>query len=95
MSEDCMKCGTMMHELDEDRNCPGCSDHNQELLDKYEMYFAYYKDEYSNIVECVKCIYPELIQEDTIIQQCIEKIEELTDTIENRIARLSGHYERK
>lgn len=26
MSEDCQKCGTVMYELDEDRNCPGCSD---------------------------------------------------------------------
>lgn len=25
MSEDCQKCGTAMYELDEDRNCPGCS----------------------------------------------------------------------
>lgn len=28
MSEDCQKCGTAMWELDEDLNCPGCSDRN-------------------------------------------------------------------
>jgi len=28
MSEDCQKCGTAMYELDEDRNCPGCSDND-------------------------------------------------------------------
>lgn len=26
MSEDCQKCGTSMYDLDEDRQCPGCSD---------------------------------------------------------------------
>lgn len=26
MSEDCQKCGTAMYDLDEYRNCPGCSD---------------------------------------------------------------------
>lgn len=25
MSEDCQTCGAAMYELDEDRNCPGCS----------------------------------------------------------------------
>lgn len=25
MSEDCQNCGTGMHDLDEDRLCPGCS----------------------------------------------------------------------
>lgn len=26
MSEDCQKCGTAMWDLEEDGNCPGCSD---------------------------------------------------------------------
>lgn len=29
MSEDCQKCGTAMYELDEDRNCPGCSEYGE------------------------------------------------------------------
>jgi len=33
MSEDCQTCGTAMYELDEDRNCPGCSHYNWEEQD--------------------------------------------------------------
>lgn len=32
MSEDCQKCGTAMWDLDEDRNCPSCSDQEIDLL---------------------------------------------------------------
>lgn len=31
MSEDCRKCGTAMWELDEDLNCPGCSNYGPEI----------------------------------------------------------------
>lgn len=30
MSEDCQKCGTAMYDLDEERLCPGCSNHETE-----------------------------------------------------------------
>ena len=31
MSEDCQTCGTAMWDLDEDRNCPGCSHQDPEI----------------------------------------------------------------
>ena len=35
MSEDCQTCGTAMYELDEDRNCVGCSS-GEPLEEEYE-----------------------------------------------------------
>lgn len=34
MSEDCQKCGTAMHKLDEERLCPGCGNHDLSDLDR-------------------------------------------------------------
>lgn len=45
MSEDCQKCGTSMYdasELDEERNCPGCSDLHQD-----DVYYNWEEQDYS------------------------------------------------
>ena len=70
----------MMWDLDQDGHCPGCSyyqepDEENYLLNKYDMYEAYYKDRYASLslVDCIEEVYPELMQDD-VIADCITEI---------------------
>lgn len=50
MSEDCQKCGTAIWDLDEDGNCPACSD----IEDRYnweEQEYAENREFYENDLE--------------------------------------------
>jgi len=42
MSEDCQKCGTAMWDLDEEGNCPWCSDLHQD-----DVYYNWEEQDYS------------------------------------------------
>lgn len=55
MSEDCQKCGTAMRDLDEEWNCPSCSDtdtyYNWEEQDYSENRLMYENDGYMKLCD--------------------------------------------
>jgi len=58
------------------------------MMNKYEMYEAYYKEQYCNNVACIEAVYPELLQ-DEVIAHCITQIKLIASVIDQRMKAIS------
>lgn len=58
------------------------------MLNKYEMYETYYKEQYCNVVACIEAVYPELL-EDEVIADCITELRLFTFLIDKRMQEIA------